>query len=148
PAAGQPLRAQEELRERSLPSGQPRRRRRPRVLFSREQLLELERRFQRQKYLSGAEREQLAKLLRLSPTQVKIWVQNRRYKSRRQERSPALPALCPRTVTVPVLVRDGKPCLGDFPAPFGIPGPFSCCSRCGSSALGAGFGRGDTEMSP
>ncbi|NXA01931.1 NKX26 protein, partial [Nesospiza acunhae] len=91
-----------------------RQRRRPRVLFSQAQVLELERRFQRQKYLSGPEREQLARLLQLSPTQVKIWFQNRRYKSKRQRQercpAPAVPALPPRTVPLPVLVRDGKPC--------------------------------------
>lgn len=133
------------------PAGQ---RRRPRLLFSQEQLLELERRFQRQKFLSGPEREQLARLLQLSPTQVKIWFQNRRYKSKRQrrERSPglALPAVSPRTVAVPVLVRDGKPCLGragGFPAPCGIPGVFSYGSCCGG-ALGAGYGRGCPAVSP
>ncbi|NXR75777.1 NKX26 protein, partial [Pycnonotus jocosus] len=124
-------------------------RRRPRVLFSQGQVLELERRFQRQEYLSGSEREQLARLLQLSPTQVKIWFQNRRYKSKRQRQErgpgPALPALCPRTVPVPVLVRDGKPCLGGagrLPAPSGIPGAFSYGSCCPGSALGAAFGRG------
>lgn len=43
----------------------------------------LEIRFRAQKYLTAPEREQLAKTLNLSPTQVKIWFQNRRYKSKR-----------------------------------------------------------------
>uniref|UniRef100_U3KLQ1 Homeobox domain-containing protein n=1 Tax=Ficedula albicollis TaxID=59894 RepID=U3KLQ1_FICAL len=114
-----------------------------RVLFSQAQVLELERRFQRQKYLSGPEREQLALQLQLSPTQVKIWFQNRRYKSKRQrqERSAALalPALSPRRVAVPVLVRDGKPCLGGsapFSAPRAVPSGFS---YCGGGVLGAGI---------
>ena len=39
------------------------------MLFSKAQTLELERRFQQQRYLSAPEREQLARLLRLTPTQ-------------------------------------------------------------------------------
>ncbi|XP_064587034.1 homeobox protein Nkx-2.6 [Zonotrichia leucophrys gambelii] len=166
-APGDPRAAQDEPRPRKsllAPSfeadadaGQPReapgqrRRRRPRVLFSQAQVLELERRFQRQKYLSGPEREQLARLLQLSPTQVKIWFQNRRYKSKRQrrERCPE-PAVPPRTVPVPVLVRDGEPCPGGsrpFPAPWGAPGPFSCSSCPGGSAW-CGFPPVPTGASP
>ncbi|XP_005047465.1 PREDICTED: homeobox protein Nkx-2.8 [Ficedula albicollis] len=54
-----------------------------RVLFSKAQTLELERRFRQQRYLSAPEREQLARLLSLTPTQVKIWFQNHRYKMKR-----------------------------------------------------------------
>ncbi|XP_042357436.1 NK2 transcription factor related, locus 9 [Plectropomus leopardus] len=92
-----------------------------RVLFSKAQTLELERRFRQQRYLSGPEREQLARLLSLTPTQVKIWFQNHRYKMKRgraegalQEEIPQPPVL--RRVVVPILVRDGKPfhtCLID-----------------------------------
>lgn len=57
--------------------------RKPRVLFSQAQVLELERRFRQQRYLSAPERELLSQTLNLSPTQVKIWFQNRRYKSKR-----------------------------------------------------------------
>ncbi|NWT20883.1 NKX26 protein, partial [Vireo altiloquus] len=152
PAAGKPLlapsfEAEEKPREQQALPGQ---RRKPRVLFSQAQVLELERRFQRQKYLSGPEREQLARLLQLSPTQVKIWFQNRRYKSKRQRQERSLPraAQPPRRVAVPVLVRDGKPCLGSsrpFPAPCALPAaPFPCGSCCGArgGAFGAGYGRG------
>jgi len=59
--------------------------RKPRVLFSQGQVLELERKFKHQRYLSAPEREILAQALNLSPTQVKIWFQNRRYKSKRMQ---------------------------------------------------------------
>lgn len=57
--------------------------RKPRILFSQTQVHALEIRFRTQKYLTAPEREELAKSLNLSPTQVKIWFQNRRYKSKR-----------------------------------------------------------------
>ncbi|XP_035794221.1 homeobox protein vnd-like [Anopheles albimanus] len=103
--------------------------RKRRVLFSKAQTYELERRFRQQRYLSAPEREHLASLIRLTPTQVKIWFQNHRYKTKRAAHekgvmdhgghggsgasmggSGGLPS--PRRVAVPVLVRDGKPCLG------------------------------------
>lgn len=59
--------------------------RRPRALFSHGQVYELERRFAVQKYLTAHEREQLAGMLQLTETQVKIWFQNRRYKRKRQQ---------------------------------------------------------------
>uniref|UniRef100_A0AAV2LPY2 Homeobox domain-containing protein n=1 Tax=Knipowitschia caucasica TaxID=637954 RepID=A0AAV2LPY2_KNICA len=92
----------------------PRGRRRPRVLFSQAQVLELERRFKQQRYLSAPEREALAASLRLTSNQVKIWFQNRRYKCKRQRQDRTLEHVPPppRRVAVPVLVRDGKPCLG------------------------------------
>ena len=84
-----------------------------RVLFSKAQTYELERRFRQQRYLSAPEREHLASILRLSPVQIKIWFQNHRYKLKksRQEKGLELtPLPSPRRVAVPVLVRDGKPC--------------------------------------
>ncbi|KAM4554584.1 homeobox protein Nkx-2.5 [Odontesthes bonariensis] len=92
----------------------PRRRRKPRVLFSQAQVYELERRFKQQRYLSAPERDHLASVLKLTPTQVKIWFQNRRYKCKRQRQDQSLEMVSlppPRRVSVPVLVRDGKPCL-------------------------------------
>ncbi|NXJ36577.1 NKX28 protein, partial [Ciconia maguari] len=74
--------------QRSLPARgseaeEKKKKRRRRVLFSKAQTLELERRFRQQRYLSAPEREQLARLLSLTPTQVKIWFQNHRYKMKR-----------------------------------------------------------------
>ncbi|XP_014589629.3 homeobox protein Nkx-2.1 isoform X1 [Equus caballus] len=123
-----------------LPSA-PRRKRR--VLFSQAQVYELERRFKQQKYLSAPEREHLASMIHLTPTQVKIWFQNHRYKMKRQAKDKAAQqqlqqdsgggggggAGCPqqqqaqqqspRRVAVPVLVKDGKPCQAGAPAPGG-----------------------------
>ncbi|KFM64853.1 Homeobox protein Nkx-2.4, partial [Stegodyphus mimosarum] len=91
-------------------------RRKRRVLFTQAQVYELERRFKQQKYLSAPEREHLASLIHLTPTQVKIWFQNHRYKCKRQAKEKAMAeqqqsqSQSPRKVAVPVLVKDGKPC--------------------------------------
>lgn len=58
--------------------------RKARALFSRQQVMELERRFKVQKYLSAQERQEMALRLKLEEKQVKIWFQNRRYKWKRQ----------------------------------------------------------------
>lgn len=108
--------------------GMPSKKRKRRVLFTKAQTYELERRFRQQRYLSAPEREHLASLIRLTPTQVKIWFQNHRYKTKRAQNEKGVyeqhPALhghhhhpgalpSPRRVAVPVLVRNGKPCLSD-----------------------------------
>lgn len=111
--------------QRASPSSDAEKRKKRRVLFSKAQTLELERRFRQQRYLSAPEREQLARLLRLTPTQVKIWFQNHRYKLKRTRApeaaaSPDLAAAAElsaapgllRRVVVPVLVRDGQSCGG------------------------------------
>ncbi|GIX68398.1 homeobox protein Nkx-2.3 [Caerostris darwini] len=67
----------------SLRSSSSKSKRRPRVLFSQEQVTALEKRFQYQRYLSASEREDFAVSLKLTSTQVKIWFQNRRYKYKR-----------------------------------------------------------------
>ncbi|KAM6162914.1 homeobox protein Nkx-2.4 [Rhynchocyon petersi] len=114
-----------------LHAAAPRRKRR--VLFSQAQVYELERRFKQQKYLSAPEREHLASMIHLTPTQVKIWFQNHRYKMKRQAKDKAAqqlqqegglgppPPPSPRRVAVPVLVKDGKPCQNGTGTP--TPGP-------------------------
>lgn len=94
-------------------NGDSGKKRKRRVLFSKAQTYELERRFRQQRYLSAPEREHLASLIRLTPTQVKIWFQNHRYKMKRARAEKGMevtPLPSPRRVAVPVLVRDGKPC--------------------------------------
>lgn len=102
--------------ETEIPNTKKRKRR---VLFSKAQIYELERRFRQQRYLSAPEREQLARLINLSPTQVKIWFQNHRYKYKKQVgdkghvhiTGESIPAyMSPRIVPVPVLVHEGQPC--------------------------------------
>ncbi|XP_010005466.1 PREDICTED: homeobox protein Nkx-2.6, partial [Chaetura pelagica] len=136
------------------PCPKKRQRRKPRVLFSQAQVFELERRFKHQKYLSAPERECLASLLKLTSTQVKIWFQNRRYKCKRQRQDQSLELVAhplpPRRVAVPVLVRDGKPCLGvsqPCPVPCSItPSPYTYSSYY--SPYGAAYGGGYTGLPP
>eukprot|EP00108_Taenia_solium_P007811 TsM_001133000 transcript=TsM_001133000 gene=TsM_001133000 len=54
-----------------------------RILFNKYQIAELEKRFKVQRYLTAQEREELARTIGLTPTQVKIWFQNHRYKIKR-----------------------------------------------------------------
>ncbi|VDM18068.1 unnamed protein product [Hydatigera taeniaeformis] len=54
-----------------------------RILFNKYQITELEKRFKVQRYLTAQEREDLARTIGLTPTQVKIWFQNHRYKIKR-----------------------------------------------------------------
>lgn len=85
---------------------------RTRAAFSHAQVYELERRFNLQRYLSGPERADLAGALKLTETQVKIWFQNRRYKTKRRQMAAEL-ATTPTTtlakrVAVKVLVRNDQ----------------------------------------
>uniref|UniRef100_H3CJW9 NK2 homeobox 3 n=2 Tax=Tetraodon nigroviridis TaxID=99883 RepID=H3CJW9_TETNG len=136
-----PLPGESEDQDLDKPSmKQQRSRRKPRVLFSQAQVFELERRFKQQRYLSAPEREHLASALKLTSTQVKIWFQNRRYKCKRQRQDKTLELAGhhhhhhapppPRRVAVPVLVRDGRPCLTgsqNFNTSYtvGAPNPYS-----------------------
>nr|XP_027227937.1 homeobox protein Nkx-2.8-like [Penaeus vannamei] len=99
------------------------RKRKRRILFTKSQTYELERRFRQQRYLSAPEREHLASLINLTPTQVKIWFQNHRYKTKKLYREKGLPSSLEnpyvptsnplgslpsalRRLTVPLLVRE------------------------------------------
>uniref|UniRef100_UPI00398F7C4B NK3 homeobox 3 n=1 Tax=Pristiophorus japonicus TaxID=55135 RepID=UPI00398F7C4B len=104
----------EEKTERLAASEQPSKsgKKRSRAAFSHAQVFELERRFNHQRYLSGPERADLAAALKLTETQVKIWFQNRRYKTKKRQMAAELvvnsvPAAA-KKVAVRVLVRDDQ----------------------------------------
>jgi len=87
------------------------RKKRSRAAFSHAQVYELERRFSHQRYLSGPERADLAQGLKLTETQVKIWFQNRRYKTKRKlQQDLVSPCHIPqaRKVSVKILMKDDK----------------------------------------
>ncbi|EDO42702.1 predicted protein [Nematostella vectensis] len=60
-----------------------RKRRKPRTCFTNRQIIELERRFMYQKYLSPSDRDDIAMALGLPGAQIITWFQNRRAKMRR-----------------------------------------------------------------
>ncbi|XP_026858875.2 barH-like homeobox 1a [Electrophorus electricus] len=69
---------------RENPSSRLKKPRKARTAFTDHQLAQLERSFERQKYLSVQDRMELAASLSLTDTQVKTWYQNRRTKWKRQ----------------------------------------------------------------
>uniref|UniRef100_A0A8R1TTC2 Homeobox domain-containing protein n=1 Tax=Onchocerca volvulus TaxID=6282 RepID=A0A8R1TTC2_ONCVO len=63
----------------------PQKKKKARTTFTGRQIFELEKQFETKKYLSSSERGELAKLLNVTETQVKIWFQNRRTKWKKNE---------------------------------------------------------------
>ncbi|XP_045191325.2 homeobox protein mls-2-like [Mercenaria mercenaria] len=63
----------------------PQKKKKARTTFTGRQIFELEKQFEQKKYLSSAERAEMASLLNVTETQVKIWFQNRRTKWKKHE---------------------------------------------------------------
>ena len=93
-------------------SGNIKRKKKTRTVFSRSQVFQLESTFDMKRYLSSSERAGLAASLRLTETQVKIWFQNRRNKWKRQLAADIEAAnmvhAAQRLVRVPILYHDAS----------------------------------------
>ncbi|CAG9761128.1 unnamed protein product [Ceutorhynchus assimilis] len=112
PGYGSPRLSEDSGRESGGSGSRPVRKKRSRAAFTHAQVFELERRFGQQRYLSGPERADLANTLKLTETQVKIWYQNRRYKTKRKQlqmQETNMVNSNGRKVAVKVLVKDDMP---------------------------------------
>lgn len=94
-------------------------RKKARTAFSREQVADLEKKFQEKKYLSSAERGELAEKLKLSDMQVKTWFQNRRMKYKRQSEEAEMEMKSPKYPYSSFVSYGGvSPFYGYVPMPY------------------------------
>lgn len=111
----------------------PKKKRKSRTAFTNHQIFELEKRFLYQKYLSPADRDEIAAQLGLSNAQVICWFQNRRAKFKRDmeelkkdvEKSPLDPRQNIPRPNLPMPVSLHHPIPTSLPLPS-IPHPLLC----------------------
>ncbi|XP_077357814.1 hematopoietically-expressed homeobox protein hhex [Festucalex cinctus] len=110
------------------------------VRFSNDQTVELEKKFETQKYLSPPERKRLAKMLQLSERQVKTWFQNRRAKWRRLKQENSQGGMKPED--------DVSSAVGRSDKADGTSELTSSRTVADSRAVEAGLRRGVRSVSP
>lgn len=103
-AGGEPLGSSESETEQLTP--RQKKPRRSRTIFTELQLMGLEKKFQKQKYLSTPDRLDLAQSLGLTQLQVKTWYQNRRMKWKKMvlkggQEAPTKPKGRPKKNSIP-----------------------------------------------
>ena len=82
-------------------------------------MADLEKKFQEKKYLSSAERGELAEKLKLSDMQVKTWFQNRRMKYKRQSEEQEIEMKSSKYPYSPFMSYGGmSPFYGYVPMPY------------------------------
>ncbi|XP_018320804.1 barH-like 1 homeobox protein [Agrilus planipennis] len=120
--------------------------RRRRTAFTHAQLAYLERKFRCQKYLSVADRSDVADALNLSETQVKTWYQNRRTKWKRQnqirleqirQHTSVESEYLTATSTASSLrnTEDASGCCSSLAARFGAQSPCSFLTTAAAAAI-------------
>ncbi|EDV34553.2 uncharacterized protein Dana_GF21379 [Drosophila ananassae] len=109
--------------------------RRRRTAFTHAQLAYLERKFRCQKYLSVADRSDVAETLNLSETQVKTWYQNRRTKWKRQNQLRLEQLRHQATLEKDFVVQEGGGGGGALGCcPTGLSGTFSAAAAAAAAA--------------
>ncbi|XP_052120321.1 homeobox protein Hox-B2 [Frankliniella occidentalis] len=137
-----------------------RKRKKARTTFTGRQIFELEKQFELKKYLSSSERAEMARLLGVTDTQVKIWFQNRRTKWKKHDNITNAEAAEHKSQPPPPVPLPGAPVkrpvkkaacsspgngLGTLSAAAGS--PFSADEHSNGSTLLTGDGDADGDGS-